>query len=148
MDCGHDDWHAEIHPIETLVAYHTQSGRLDAIQAANVETVASVVVTGDWAGEPLEFDIWPTPRPSVIARLRFSREPVDDTPTPEHPRGTGIAQNVFPQERLTPTNPNHLHVTLTLGGTALTDPPNTGDMGDVSPDTSRRLAARYHLWWE
>jgi hypothetical protein len=23
--------------------------------------------------------------------------------------------------------------------------PNTGDMGDVSPDTTRRLAARYHL---
>jgi hypothetical protein len=149
VDCGHDNWQSEIHPYELIVSSHTQSGRPEAI--GNIEVEANVVVTGDWAAlEPryLDFDIWPPPRPSATAQLHFSLDPLDPTPTATHPRGTGIIQDLFlVEQRLQPAdNPNHLHIQLRP--TALTDPLQTGSLGDVYPNVRRRMAAKYHLWWE
>src|SRR5206468_8567768 len=70
IECGHADWHAELHPIEAYVTSHSEE-KLDA--ALGRKVVASVVVTGDWAGGRLELDAWPPPRPNASARLLWRR---------------------------------------------------------------------------
>jgi len=145
VDCGHEDWHAEIHPYELVVSSHTQTGNPHAI--GSIEVVASVVVTSDWQGNPLNFDLWPPPRPSATARLRFSRDSF--ARSPEHLNGGGIAMNVNVLETVAPPeNHNHLHLQIILGPGAFPDPLVAGWRGDVKPNTTRRFAATYHLWWE
>ena len=149
VDCGHEDWHAEIHPYELVVSSHTQTGNPHAI--GNIEVVASVVVTSDWQGHELDFDLWPPPRPSATARLRSSRDSF--APSPEHWNGGGIAMGVNVIETGAPgpptgQNPNHLHLQIILGPGQFPDPLETGGYGEVKPNVTRRFAATYHLWWE
>jgi hypothetical protein len=137
IDCGHDDWHAELHPYESVVSSHTEIGRRqEAI--AKTEVVTSVVVTGAWPGGTLEFDIWPPPRPSATATLKWIRD-----------RFVGIIDELTPQEELQPQrpdNPNHLHIKVV--STRPWAPIQHGDLNDVYYNTTRRFIAKYHLWWK
>jgi hypothetical protein len=124
VDCGHDDWHAELHPIESVVAAHLQQGAV----------VASVVVTGDWAGGTLELDVWPPTRPSATATLQWRRN------------RRLAAERLSIDERPQPAdNPNHLH--LTIISSESWEPLVTVDWNEVQPHPARRLAAKYRLWW-
>jgi hypothetical protein len=145
VDCGHFDYHAEIHPYETVVSTHTQTGRTDAI--GNIETVSSVVATSDWNGEQVDIDLWPPPRPTAAATLHWMREPFP--PTPTAPNGLGIASGIslVSQQTLPSDGANHLHLTLTLGPHETPGPLRTESRNNVDPDTSRRFAATFHLWW-
>src|SRR5439155_697076 len=65
IDCGHEDWHAELHPIEAFVSTHA---RVRSAASGGFEGLASVVVTGDWPGGRLALDLWPPARPAAAAR--------------------------------------------------------------------------------
>jgi hypothetical protein len=123
VDCGHDDWHTELHPYELVVSSHLSGSSLQA----------AVVVTGAWCGGTLQFDIWPLARPNSLARLTWVRTP-------------GIMQQLTVREELLPPdNPNHLHVkVVSQSGWA---PLATGDYNEVFYHATRRLATRYRLRW-
>ena len=131
VDCGHDDWHAELHPIESFVTSHS---RLNAGALGKLEVAATVVVTGDWPGGELRLDLWPPARPSPDAVLRW------------RPERHGVAQGLTVEERAEPAdNPNHLH--LTVASLEPAAPLVTGNWNEVHPHQTRRLAAKYFLWW-
>ena len=131
VDCGHDDWHAELHPIESFVTSHS---RLNAGALGKLEVAATVVVTGDWPGGELRLDLWPPARPSPDAVLRW------------RPERHGVAQGLTVEERAEPAdNPNHLH--LTVASLEPAAPLVTGNWNEVHPQQTRRLAAKYFLWW-
>jgi len=144
-DCGHSDWHAELHPMELTTSQHEQA-RADA--AGGIESVATIVITGEWNGEAIDVDLWPPARPSANAQLEVAVEPVDPTGNPDHPRGTGIIENVrvVTGGKLGGPNPNHWHYTFALRE-SIEPALRTGGRNNVTPDLHRRLAAKVHLWW-
>lgn len=70
IDCGHDNFNAEIHPPFVLVRMHTVP--YEGTQA----TEANIWVNGFFPGDPVAFDIYPPPRPSALATLNLNK-PVD-----------------------------------------------------------------------
>ena len=142
VDCGHSDWHAELHPIQSYVSSHTQgSSRPNVV--GGTELVATLVVTGGWDGNTLDFDIWPAARLAATAQLKFEQENCcHDT------GGQGIAENIsIVQRSLLPADDaNHMHITLV--STTPPAPLGTDRWGQVQYDFHRRLAIRIHLWWE
>lgn len=132
IDCGHDDWHAELHPYELVVSSHIETGnRPQAID--NTEVVAAVVLTGAWAGGTLEFDIWPPARPNSIAVLDWVQE-------------QGVLQELYVQEKSLEPGDNHNHLHVKIVSTAPENPLLTKGSNDVFY-TTRRLAIKYHVWW-
>ncbi len=125
IDCGHDDWHAELHPIGAFVTEHVEGER----------AVASVVVTGDWPGGQLDLDVWPPARPSPSATLVWQRENA-----PQVVQDLTLGEWSEP-----PDNPNHLRLRIASGEPRRPLP--TGDWNQVEPHPTRRLAAKYRLWW-
>jgi hypothetical protein len=130
VDCGHDDWHTELHPYESFVSSHAQR-KSSAI--GGTEIVASVVVTAAWQGGTLELDIWPPARPSATARLRYFQD------QPGAIFGLTVNESLSPQG-----NPNHLHLTVHAPYATL----RTGTSNDVFYNLNKRLATKYHIWWE
>jgi hypothetical protein len=70
IDCGHDDYNAEIHPPFVLARMHT------VVYKGSQATEANIWVNGWFPGDPVEFDIYPPPRPSAHATLNLVK-PVD-----------------------------------------------------------------------
>ncbi len=134
VDCGHPDWHGELHPVESFVSSHTEP-KPTALD--NVETVSTLVITNDWHGGTLEFDVWPTSRPSSNAALMFQRDPASFS--------VGLGNDAIAETPLPVDNPNHVHVTITATDLALP----TGGWNDVKPVAPvwRDLFTRYHAWW-
>ncbi len=130
IDCGHDDWHAELHPIESFVSSHLQPR-----QAAPMQAVATVVVTGAWQGGQLDLDIWPPIRLSATARLQKTQDSSDSNVT----QGLTVHETLLPAD-----NPNHLHLTITAPYETL----RTDTSNDLYYNTTRRFANKYRLWWE
>jgi hypothetical protein len=124
IDCGHEDWHAEFHPVEAFVSSHVERGA----------TVATVVVTGDWPGGTLELDLWPPARPSADHHLMWAC-----TTAP-------VSQELSVTETPEPSDaPNH--VALRIRSTEPREALRTGDWNQVTPNVARRLAAKFRLWW-
>ena len=134
VDCGHENWQAEIHPYESYVSSHVEH---DETRSAldHLVVKSSVVITGAWSGGTLGFDIWPVARPSLDARLRYDKN---------EGRRDGIGDI---REELIPADgrPNHLHVTVTA---PFDQVGMHGDGNDVAYSTARRLASHYYIWWE
>jgi hypothetical protein len=132
VDCGHFDWHSELHPIEALQTWHAVPQSESA--HGNPATETRLLITGAWQGGVLEFDVWPIARPRATASLNF-------TGTAELTEGAQIASEVLvPQD-----NPNHLHVRVTAPAQPrLSERP----FGQVSYEPHQRLAKLYVLWWE
>jgi hypothetical protein len=124
VDCGHEDWHTELHPIEAFVSAHVVRGA----------TLATLVVTGDWSGGTLELSLWPPARPAAERRLAWERLALPVS------RGVTIAEVPEP-----PDAPNH--VVVRIVSTTPSEPLPTGDWNEVTPHPTRRLAARYRVWW-
>jgi hypothetical protein len=136
IDCGHDDWHTELHPVELLQSSHALTSRASTRGAPATET--NVVITGAWQGGDLEFDVWPPARPAVGAQLRFTRG-----------AALGAQQfieslQIISEEALPRDNPNHVHVHVS----APRQPHSIGVLGGVDYNASLRLATQYHLWWD
>jgi hypothetical protein len=90
VDCGHENWQTELHPPDFVESSFLQDGPLVPsfgmtrnVPTALVRlwdthrspaTITKVVITPYWAGNDLEFDVWPPVRPGVDARLEWRRE--------------------------------------------------------------------------
>ncbi|MFI5251726.1 MAG: hypothetical protein ACHQQQ_04755 [Bacteroidota bacterium] len=121
VDVGHTSFHTELHPIEMFVSTHI----------ADKKSEAKVVVTGAWNGGTMRFEVWPPPRSTASDGFRYSRN--DD-----------IVQNICMRETPEPQdNPNHLLVVVN----AEPQQNHTGGLGDVTYDSTRRIATKYSLWW-
>jgi len=67
IDCGHPDYHAEIHPPAVVAFMRTEQYR------GQPATVANIWVNGTYTGDLVEIDIFPPPRPSPTAVLGYSK---------------------------------------------------------------------------
>jgi hypothetical protein len=159
VDCGHPDWHGELHPIESYVSSHIErvnsARRPRAI--GQIQVVAKVVVTGTWPAYPnipnipwatwegqypLNLEVWPPPRPTPTAVLHFEK-----AAPPQGNFGLLVHDLLLPT-----TNANHVEITVETA-TLETNFPRTHDYNQVydPPDgvrLGRRMAATYYLWWE
>ena len=71
VDCGHDDYHTEIHPLFFMAYTRTEQHQ------GRAATAAFLWVNGFYTGDPIEVDIYPPPRPSPEASLVIEK-PRDD----------------------------------------------------------------------
>jgi hypothetical protein len=143
VDCGHDDWHTELHPVELVESSHAITPVAGVDQArthGNPASQTNVVITGAWQGGSLEFDVWPLARPAATARLRFARRPPPWDGAMEFVEGLQIQSEVA----LPADNPNHVRVRVTAPQRTRT----SDRFGQVSYDAHLRLATSYLLWWE
>jgi hypothetical protein len=170
VDCGHNDFHSEIHPVELVVSSFLQTGVLptggvfdttpstrsgtrnfpavvqawnDGITSHIPATVNKVVVTQDWQGRELNVDLWPPPRPSATSILHYYNLV---------PNGANTNVDVEPTlEPLSNFNnaPNHVHLRITLiSPPATSGLPDVDFTGAVEPQTDRSYAGGFLLWWE
>lgn len=70
IDCGHLSYNAEIHPPAVMAYMRTE------MHNGHLATAAVIWVNGWYTGGPVEFDIFPPPRPSPNATLVIEK-PVD-----------------------------------------------------------------------
>jgi hypothetical protein len=132
IDCGHDNYGAELHPFDSYTSAHAEAGRWEAV--GNIETSTAVVVSGAWLGGRLSFDLWPPCRPAAAAVMHYD-------------------QTVHRADELTWSltalpcaNPNHLRIQI--DSDAPHESIRTGDFGEVYYNPRRRFAGRFHLWWQ
>src|SRR6266568_3116749 len=160
IDCGHNNWAAELHPLEMYVSSHIESvtrvaknstvdGPFMKVayaepQSQRSQLAALVVVTDAWPGGTLEFDIWPPPRPSGNAKLKSTTIVARDSQSQEVKLGLTVTESRRPA-----SNPNRVHVTVT--STQARAAIRTMDLNDVAylfEKGVRRYVARYTLWWD
>jgi hypothetical protein len=73
IDCGHDDFASEIHPPFVSARIRTIGG------ASNPQTQAAIWVNGYYRGDaPVEFLLYPPPRPAPNAYMTISRTRTQD----------------------------------------------------------------------
>ena len=155
VDCGHPDWHAELHPASLLASSYLQNSdfapmlgttwnrplRLTsnwrALTGGVPAVVTKIVASPVFAEGSLEVDVWPPARPNACARLVIARE--DEKPNPLW-SGVQFTENLLPADG----NPNHLHLTITRKPFHL----DLGGDGDVqNPDEHLNFFTAYMAWW-
>jgi hypothetical protein len=155
IDCGHPDWHAELHPASLLASSYLQysdfapmlgstwnrplrlTSNWRALTGGVPAVVTKIVASPVFAEGSLEVDVWPPARPSACARLVIARE--DETPDPRW-SGVQFTENLLPADG----NPNHLHLTITRAPFNL----DFGGDGDVqNPDSHLTFFTAYMAWW-
>ena len=155
VDCGHPDWHAELHPASLLASSYLQNSdfapmlgttwnrplRLTsnwrALTSGVPAVVTKIVASPVFAEGTLEVDVWPPARPNACARLVIARE--DERPNPLW-SGVQFTENLLPADG----NPNHLHLTITRKPFHL----DLGGDGDVqNPDEHLNFFTAYMAWW-
>jgi hypothetical protein len=67
IDCGHPDWSSEIHPPGIIAISENQNGPY------GLETVATLLASGYYTGDPATVEIYPPPRPAPNAILMLTR---------------------------------------------------------------------------
>jgi hypothetical protein len=155
IDCGHPDWHAELHPVSLLASSYLQysdfaptlgstwnrplrlTSNWRALTGGVPAVVTKIVASPVFAEGSLEVDVWPPARPSACARLVIARE--NETPSPRW-NGVQFTKNLLPADG----NPNHLHLTITRAPFNL----EFGGDGDVqNPDSHLTFFTAYMAWW-
>jgi hypothetical protein len=128
-DC--DEYHTEIHPPELIVTSRLVGDR----------TEAYVTATGAWPGEPLTFAVFPPPRPSLNAVLRYKIKDLAGIEN-RYDRRDGAELELAP---FPATNPNHVvgRLTSTVG-----DALWLGETGTVLMTSRRGLKCIVECWWE
>lgn len=102
----------------------------------NPATVTKLVVTSDWQGNALSFNVYPPPRPSAEAKMHWEREGGI-----KEGAGVNVLYSAEPAD-----NPNHLVITIPNANLA---PLHTNpSYGQIFPDPNRRIVNAYMLWWE
>ena len=111
VDCGHPDWHAELHPASLLASSYLQysdyapvlgatwnrplrlTSNWRALTGGVPAVVTKIVASPVFAENSLEVDIWPPARPYACARLVTARE--DEMPTRRW-SGVQFTENLLP----------------------------------------------------
>jgi len=156
VDCGHADWHTELHPASLLQSSYLQRDDYSPVEGATWNrplrltsswrsltggapaVVTKVVLSPVFAEGAIAVDIWPPARPCAGARLVTAKE--DVSPNPAWSGVQIVAEELLPADG----NPNHLRVTMTRGPYAL----RFGGDGDVqNPDPNLSFFTAYMAWW-
>lgn len=127
IDCGHRPRRTELHPVFMYAKMKAEQfqGRL--------ATRADVWVNGWWPGDPIDFDIFPPPRPSPDATLVLNK-PVD----------ADAAFNVSLTYFLQPENAaNHIHVQFT----APIRQNDVTDAGEMRFQSGRGYEGQWYIYW-
>lgn len=155
IDCGHDTFKSELHPIfmystmrtVTFIIEPFTGLRNDTIFGGEPATQANIWVNGWYPGHdptstvriggrgnPIEFDIFPPPRHSPDAKLVVNK-PVDA----DAAFGVGIEWSLEP-----PGSPNHVHIKFT----APYREPHVTDYGEMIWEINRGYEGQWFLFWE
>lgn len=156
VDCGHPDWHGELHPASLLQSSYLQTNdyapvlgatwnrplrltsKWRAITNGEPAVVTKIVASPVFAEDKLEVDVWPPARPCAGARFHVERE---DLRPNSRWRGVQFTETLLPADG----NPNHLHLTITRASPYAL---NFGGDGDVTnPDSKLTFFTAYMAWW-
>jgi len=156
IDCGHPDWHTELHPASLLQSSYLQRDDYAPVEGATWNrpprltnnwrsitggtpaTITKVILSPVFAEASLSVDIWPPPRPCAGARLMTTRE--DLAPNAAWSGVNIVEETPLPNDG----NANHLHVTFTRSPFTL----QFGGDGDVqNPDSNLTFFTAYMAWW-
>jgi len=142
IDCGHDSFRSELHPISMYSAMRTVDEIINNFTGipeedpfgGRVATRADIWVNGWYpGGRAIEFDIYPPPRPHADASL-IVRKPVDELVT----YGLDFEWRMEP-----PGAANHVHITFN----APYRRNYVTDWGEVKYETGRIYRGTWWLYW-
>jgi len=145
IDCGHDTYNSELHPIFSSCVMRTVTEIVDPFTGlvntnpfgGQPATRANVWVNGWYPGgqgQEIEFDIFPPPRPSPTATLVVNKPVDEDAATDE----IQITYEFAP-----PDAPNHVHVTFSapLHESFVTD------AGEMIWEINRGYEGQWFVFW-
>lgn len=127
IDCGHTPYHSELHPIFMFAIMKMEQfeGRL--------VTRADIWVGGWYPGDPIEFDIYPPPRPSSESVLTLNK-----------PADADAAFNVDLEFDFAPaTAPDHVHVKFTASPRQV----HVEDSGEMIWEAERGYEGQWLVGW-
>jgi hypothetical protein len=127
IDCGHTPYRTELHPIFMYAKMKAEEFQ------GHLATRADVWVNGWYPGDPIEFDIFPPPRPTPDSFLTLSK-PVD----------ADAAFNVNVEFSFQPGNvTNHAHVRFTAPRREV----EVTDAGEMIFESGRGYEGQWYIYW-
>lgn len=154
-DCGHPDWHTELHPASVVASSYLQfadyspvtgqtwnrpmrlTNNWRSITSGVPAAITKIVVSPAHAETSVTVDVWPPARPCAGAQLRIARE--YETPHAQW-SGVGISEQLLPAG-----NANHVQITFTRSPYSQ----EWGGDGDLqNPDPNLTYFNAYMLWWD
>lgn len=143
IDCGHSSFKSELHPIYMYAKMKTVTEIIDPFTGlphqdpfgGQPATRADIWVNGWYpGGQPIEFDIYPPPRPTPTAKLVVNK-PVDQ----DAAFGVTIEYSIQPE-----TVANHVHVKFSAPYRE-----NYVDVwGQVMWEINRGYEGQWYLYWQ
>jgi hypothetical protein len=147
IDCGHDTYKTELHPIFMFARMNTVTSRTDPFtgivdpnpfggtpESPVPATQSDIWVNGWYPGDPIEFDVHPPPRPHPDATLIVNK-PVD----------VQAIENINFDYRLDPaagvSSGVHVRVTAPLRANEVTW------LGEMKWQTGRGYQGQWFLYW-
>jgi len=142
IDCGHDTYKSELHPIFMYAKMKTVTSITDPFTGAVQEnafggqpaTRADIWVNGWYPGDPIEFDVFPPPRPSPDALLAVSKPKDADAA-----HGVSIEWSLQP-----PGGANHVHIRFTAPYRETT----VTSYGEMIWEINRGYQGQWYLYWQ
>ena len=127
IDCGHTPYRSELHPIFMFAKMKSEQFQ------GHLATRCDIWVNGWYPGDPIEFDIFPPPRPSPDALLTVVK-PVDED----------AAFNVNVEFAILPAGTvNHARVRFTAAERHV----DVTDAGEMIWETRRGYWGQWFLYW-
>jgi hypothetical protein len=127
IDCGHTPYRTELHPIFMYAKMKSEQFQ------GHLATRADVWVNGWYPGDPIEFDIFPPPRPTPDSFLTLSK-PVDED----------AAFNVNVEFNFAPGSAtNHAHVKFTADPREV----EVTDAGEMMFQSGRGYEGQWFIYW-
>jgi hypothetical protein len=127
IDCGHTPYRSELHPVFMWAKMKSEQFQ------GHLATRCDIWVNGWYPGDPIEFDIFPPPRPTPDATLTVVK-PVDED----------AAFNVNVEFAILPAGTvNHAHVRFTAPERRV----KVTDAGEMIWETRRGYWGQWFLYW-
>jgi hypothetical protein len=128
VDCGHTPYRTELHPIFMFAKMKSEGfeGRL--------ATRADIWVNGWYPGDPVEFDIFPPPRPTPESVLTVNK-PVDADAALD----VNVAFELAPEPA-----PDHVHVTFSASPRQV----DVTDAGEMIFQSGRGYEGQWYVSWD
>jgi hypothetical protein len=127
IDCGHTPYRSELHPVFMLAL-------MKGVQfQGRLATRADIWVNGWYPGDPIEFDIFPPPRPTPESVLTLNK-----------PLDAEAAFNVDLEFDLAPASASdHIHVKFTASPRQV----HVTDAGEMKWETERAYEGQWFVSW-
>jgi hypothetical protein len=148
IDCGHDTFKSELHPLFSYAKMGTHSSEVDVftgivkplsfLAPGQQATRADIWITGWYPGgegNAIEFDIFPPPRPSPDALLTIVKPPDSDA----------VQGDISPEFKFAPPGAaSHIHLTFKA---PLREHVVTG-AGEMKWEYGRGYIGKWYAFWD